>query len=67
MPAHVRALLAVLGMAGPAFVAAAGEPAAPLRIEARSAGMLAVGITGGGATAQPSRIPGERIFEKVPM
>ena len=23
--------------------------------------------TGGGATAQPSRIPGERIFEKVPM
>ncbi len=23
-------------------------------------------ITGGGATAQPSRIPGERIFEKVP-
>lgn len=44
MPALARAFLAVLGIAGPSFAAAAGEPAAPLRIEARSADMLAVAL-----------------------
>jgi hypothetical protein len=42
--ARTLTLLAVLGIAGPAFAAAAGEPPAPLRIEARSEGLLAVAL-----------------------
>jgi hypothetical protein len=44
VPAPACAFLAALAIAGPVFGAAAGETPAPLRVEARSEGLLAVAL-----------------------